>query len=462
MLSRPLPRRMALLIAASALACPCCAGRVFAQSLPKSAPGQRITLIRDAETETLLRTFANPLFRAAGVAPNLVRIMLIRDNAINSFVSTGNLMFINTGLIEKATSASELVGVIAHETGHIAGGHLARLPDAMREAMIESIVAMLLGAAAGMASRDGSGMGGMIGGQELAMRNFYSFTRSIERSADQGAMTFLDANKWSAQGLLDLFHQLRGEEALMPSMQDPYLLTHPLTAERIDFVAHHVAKSPYSRNPLPPGFESHFRMVRAKLRAFLTPSSVTLRQVSASDPSAPARYARAIAYYRLGHVHEAVNLIDGLLREEPANPWLYELKGQVLYENGRVREAIAPYREAIRLVPGEALIHIALAQAMVETGDPSLLRPAIDELEPALQRSPENADGWRTLGTAWGKLGNMGQANLALAEEAMVNGDIGTARSFAARAEKQLPQGPARLRAIDISNAVKKENRTGF
>ena len=462
MLFRPLPRRAALLAAASALACPCCAGRVFAQSAPQSAPGRRITLIRDAETETLLRTFANPLFRAAGVDPNLVRIMLIRDNAINSFVSTGNLMFIHTGLIEKAKSASELVGVIAHETGHIAGGHLARLPQAMREAMIESIVAMLLGAAAGMASRDGSAMGGAIGGQELAMRNFYSFDRGIERSADEAAMAFLDANRWSARGLLQLFETLQGEEALMPSMQDPYLLTHPLTQERIAFVRHHVATSPYSNNPLPPGFESGFQMVRAKLRGFLTPSSVTLRTVAAADPSAPARYARAIAYYRLGHVNEAVGLIDGLLREQPSSPWLYELKGQVLYENGRVREAIAPYREAIRLAPDQPLIHIALAQALVETGDPALLRPAVRELQPALERAPENAEGWRTLGTAWGKLGNIGEANLALAEEAMVNGEIPTARAFAARAEKQLPQGPARLRAIDISNAVKKENRVGF
>ena len=156
------------------------------------------------------------------------------------------------------------------------------------------------------------------------------------------------------------------------------------------------------------------------------------------------------------------DLIDALIAERPNDPYFYELKGQILFENGRVRDALGPYREAVRLAPDEPQIHIGLAHAMVETGDPLLLRPAIQELQPALDRERENTIGWRTLATAWGKLGDIGQANLALAEEAMENGKIPLARGLAGRAEKQLPPGPARLRAIDISNAVKKENRTGF
>ena len=427
---------------------------------PKS-DGPRITLIRDAETETLLRTFANPLFRAAGVDPNLVRIIVIRDSAINSFVSTGNLMFVNTGLIMKAESALELVGVLAHETGHIAGGHLARLPDAMREAMIQSIAAMLIGAAAGAVTR-GSGIGAGLGGQALAQRNFLSFTRSMERSADQAAVGLLDANRWSAAGMLDLFRHLEGQELLVSSMQDPYVQTHPLNRERMAFVENHVSRSPYSRNPLPAGFETGFQMVKAKLAAFLAPSSVTLRSLKPGDATPPARYARAIALYRLGHLGEALPLIDGLIAEQPANPWLYELKGQMLFENGRGRESLAVYREAVKLVPEQPLVRMALAQAMVETGDPAQLRPAIQQLQMALDRERGNADGWRALGTAWGKLGELGQANLALAEEALVNGDIRVARGFATKAEQQLPAGPSRLRAGDIANAVKKENREGF
>jgi predicted Zn-dependent protease len=201
-------------------------------------------------------------------------------------------------------------------------------------------------------------------------------------------------------------------------------------------------------------------MVRAKLIGFLSPSSETLKSIKGDDP--PARYARAIALYRLGHLNEALPMVDRLIAEQRTNPWLHELKGQILFENGRVREALAPYREAVRLAPDQPQIRIGLAHAMVETGDPLLLRPAIQELQPALDREHENTMGWRTLATAWGKLGDIGQANLALAEEALENDKIPLARGLAARAQTQLPPGPARVRAVDISNAVKKENRTGF
>jgi predicted Zn-dependent protease len=284
----------------------------------------------------------------------------------------------------------------------------------------------------------------------------------MEQSADQGALQFLDSNHWSAQGMLDLFAKLQEEDALVAELQDPYLITHPLTKDRIRFVREHVAASPYSNNPLPAGFEDGFQMVRAKLRAFLDPSSVTLRRVPESDRSAPARYARAIAHFRLGHLKEALPLIDGLIAEKPASPWLHELKGQMLFEGGRVREALAPYREAARLAPEQPQIRASLARAMIEADDPALLRPAVAELQSALARERDDAESWRALGVAWGRLGNLGQANLALAEQAMLAGDIRTARQFASKAEKLLPPGPPRLRATDISNAVKKENREGF
>ena len=108
-----------------------------AAALPPPAGAQGfapvVVTIRDAETETLLRTFANPLFRASGVDPASVRMILIRDDALNAFVSTGNRLFVNTGIISKADEALELIGVLAHEAGHIRGGHLARLPELMRE-----------------------------------------------------------------------------------------------------------------------------------------------------------------------------------------------------------------------------------------------------------------------------------------------------------------------------------------
>jgi predicted Zn-dependent protease len=427
-----------------------------------SSAGARLVVIRDAETETLLRNFATPLFRAAGLDPNLVRIIVIRDDAINSFVTTGNRMFIHTGLIEKVQTASGLVGVMAHETGHVYGGHLAKLPDMMRQAMLESIAALLIGAAAGVMAHDsGTAMGTAMSGTEMAQRGLLAFTRGMEASADQDAMLFLDDNKWSARGLLDLFHQLEGEEALYSTMQDPYVLTHPLTRDRIAFVQHHVDTSPYSGAPLPAGWEPEFQMVRAKLRGFLTPSSLTLAHVDANDTSPPARYERSIALYRLGHTDEAVALLDGLIAEQTGSPWLYEMKGQVLFEGGRVRAAIPPYQEAARLAPEQPLIRQGLGRAMIESGNPALLMPAVAELQAALRAERDDDFTWRQLGIAWGRIGNLGEADLALAEEALLQGDITGAHSFAERAEKALPPGPSRLRAQDITFAVKKENRLG-
>ena len=422
-----------------------------------------MVIIRDAETETLLRNFANPLFRASGVEPNSVRIILIRDDALNAFVSTGNRLFINTGIITHADSALELVGVLAHEAGHIRGGHIAKLPEMMREAMLKSDAAMLIGAAAATVGRSmDAGMGAMLGGQQLAQRGLMSFTRSMENAADQSALYALDRVGWSARGLLGLFRRVQDQDALVDELQDPYLRTHPLTRDRIEAVTVHVARSPYSDAKLPAGFDSGFAMVRAKLRGFLEPSSVTLRRIRESDPAPDSRYARGIALYRLGRTDEALKLIDGLLAEAPSSPWLHELKGQILFEGGRGAAAIGPYREAARLAPEQAPIRAALAHALIEAGDPAQLRQAIGHLQSALARERDDSGSWRDLGIAWGRLGEMGQADLALAEEALVLGDIPRARTLARRAEKQLPQGPSRLRAVDVGNAVRKENREGF
>ena len=452
------PRRiLALSLSWALLASP-----AAAQSPPGTVE-QIVYIIRDAETETLLRTIGNPLFRAAGIEPGLVRIVLIQNSAINSFVSTGNRLFIHTGLIIKADSALEIAGVLAHEAGHIAGGHLAKLPEAMRQALIQSIAAVLVAAAAGVATRDGGAASGIaLGGQQIAQRSFLSFARGMEQSADQHAMIALDRNKWSARGLLDLFHHLENEMALVPELQDPYMVTHPLTRDRIAFVEEHVRTSPYSNNGLPPGYEQQFLMFRAKLRAYMRPSSITLRETPETDRSAPARYARAIALHRLGHSKDALPLLDQLLAEQRTSPWLHELRGQFLFENGRVREAMVSYQEAVRFAPEQAQIRTALGRSMIETGDPLLLRPAVQQLQAALDRERDDPETWRALAVAWGKLNDIGQAQLALAEEAMINNDIRTARNFAARAEKLLPGGPSKLRAIDISNAVKKENREGF
>jgi predicted Zn-dependent protease len=425
----------------------------------ESDQGPRISLIRDAEIETLLLNFATPLFRAAGLDSSLLRIQLVRDGAINAFVTSGNRMYIYTGLLQQADTASEVIGVMAHETGHVMHNDPSKLPEQMREAMLKAVAGMLIGAAAGvLGHQPDAGMAAALGGQQLAMRQFLSFSRAQEAGADQAAMLLLDRNGWSARGLAALFDRLKDQELLVVDRQDPYMQSHPLTRERIAFVAEHVAHSPNSDRPLPPGFETGFAMAKAKLDGFLDAPMAVFRKYPDSDHSAPAAYARAIALYRSGRPDEAVAQLDRLIATQRGNPWLVELKGQILFEAGRARDALAVYRDAARLAGEQPLIRAALAHAMIESNDPLLIRPAIHELQRALDRDREDADTWRLLATAWGRAGDIGQANLALAEEAMINDDIYMARRFAREAEKNLPPGASKLRAQDIANAAKKEN----
>jgi len=426
--------------------------------------GGAVVTVRDAETETLLRNLAHPLFSAAGVDPALVRITLIQARPINAFVTTGNRLFINTGLIQQAEGVGELIGVLAHETGHIAGGHVSRLPEEMRNAMIRSIAGMLLGgaaAAAGGRSGGGEAAGAiMLGSQAMAMGELYAFTRAQEQAADQAGMLYLDRLGWSGRGLERLLTRMQDQELLSTARQDPYFRTHPLSRDRLEFVQEWVARSRATEKPFPPAFEASFRMVRAKLDGFIDAPATTWRRYPESDTSAPARYARAIAQYRSGRTDTALGILESLMREQPTNPWLRELQGQILFEAGRVREAIAPLREAARLVPSQALIRLALGRALLEAGEPAQLRAAVEELEASLRIERDNAFAWRQLGIAHGRLGEMPQADLALAEEAMLKGDYPTVRFRARRAEEALPPGPLRLRAQDLRYAVRRDNLT--
>lgn len=422
-----------------------------------------LVTVRDAETESLLRAVAHPLFRAAGVDPALVRITLIQARPINAFVTTGNRLFVNTGLIQQSAEVGDLAGVLAHETGHIAGGHVARLPEEMRNAMLRSVAGMLLGGAAAAAGGGGgAAAAGMLGGQAMAQGELYAFSRAQEQAADQAGMTFLDRLGWSGSGLRRLLGRMQEQEMLTVGRQDPYLRTHPLSRDRLEFVADWVERAGAARGdaPMPPALETAFRMVRAKLDGFIDPPLSTRRRHPEGDGSAPARYARAIAQHRSGRTDAALGILDGLVREQPSNPWLRELQGQALFEAGRVAEAVRPLREAARLAPGEALVRLALGRALLETGDPALLPAAAAELEASLRLERDNAFAWRQLGVAQGRLGRAARADLALAEEAMLTADFPGARTLARRAEEALPPGPLRLRAADLRHAAQRDNMT--
>jgi predicted Zn-dependent protease len=425
------------------------------------AQGNRISLLRDTEIENIIRAYSTPLFQAAGLNPDDVRIHLVNDRSLNAFVAGGQRLFINSGLILQSAHSGQLIGVIAHEIGHIAGGHLSKMEDELKKASAQQILAMILGGAAAIGTgRGDAGAAVMMGGASTAMRGFLAFNRTQESAADAAAMQFLDKTNQSTRGLLEFMQVLEKQDPRTPERQDPYLRTHPLSRERIEVLRQHVEASPHSAAPLSVAFENMHQRMKAKVYAFLNPLGHTLRQYPERDQVLVARYARAIAYYRAPQLDKALELVGGLIREEPDNPYFHELKGQMLFENGRTAEAIDPYQTAVRLLPASGLLKGDLARVQIESQDPAMLDPAIANLNTALREDRAQPFYWRQLAVAHGRKGEMAESSLALAEEAMLLNRLPEARFHAGRAEQLLPFGsPGWLKAQDILEAAREKKR---
>ena len=416
--------------------------------------------IRDAEIENTIRAYSAPLFAAAGLNSKDVKILIVQDDTLNAFVFGGMNLFIHTGLLLKSEHAGQLIGVIAHETGHIAGGHLSRMSNRMRSASSAQIIAMILGAAAGIAS--GSAKAGsaiLLGGGELVRQSVFRFSRAQESAADQAALGYLDRTGQSARGMAEFLVVMEKQEQLTGGNQPVYLRTHPITRNRIKHVINYIATSRFSDTPVRREFaEMHRRMI-AKLWGFLRPPAKTFNRYKEGDDSVEARYARAIAHYRVPDLAKALPLIDGLIAENPGDPYFQELKGQILFENGRGAEAIGPYDKAVRLLPDSALLRIGLARALLEQADPSLTKRALTHLKQAVRLENENPFAWTQLAIAYGRDRQFGMSALALAEAALARGDKKEARYQAKRAAKQLKRDQAaRLRAKDIGRAARKKD----
>ena len=426
--------------------------------LPQQAAANQLRLIRDAEIENTIRIYATPLFQAAGLSPQGIRLYLVNDRALNAFVAGGLNMFINTGLLINTEDPSEVIGVIAHETGHISGGHLATRGTALEQTQAAMIATYLLGIGAALATGE-AGLGAAVisGGQDVALRGLLQYTRTQESSADQAAVTLLKATGQSPRGLMDFMEQLSGQEVLLSSNQDPYLRTHPLTQDRIEFLRQAVRESPYADKPTDAELLRLHNRMRAKLIGFLSPMNQVLRSYPPIDISLPARYARAIAYYRVPDIDKALAEVDSLLAELPNDPYFRELKGQMLLEHGRVAEAVPEYEAAAQALPESAQIHQALAKARIALNTPEMDQAALQSLAVTLAEEPGNSSAWRLAAIAHGRLGDQAMTALSLAESALARGKFAEARDRAQHAAGQLPENSASwLRALDVENEAER------
>ncbi|MGO1120918.1 M48 family metalloprotease [Rhodovibrionaceae bacterium A322] len=421
-----------------------------------SGRAQAVSLIRDAEIEYAIRLYSTPLFRAAGLTPSAVEIYLVNDPSLNAFVTAGNNLFINTGLLIRAEDPLQVIGVIAHETGHMAGGHSLGRGEEIRNASIKALAAQLLAIGAAVASGSaGAAAAVSLAGQDVALKSLLAYTRGQEQAADQAGVKYLNATETSPRGLLEFMEILEDQDLLLSDNQDPYLRTHPLTRERVDFLAEQTRLSPYADQPAPPEFIALHARVRAKLIGFLSTPQQLSRYYDRKDRSLPARYARAISAYQQGLIDDALLRLDSLMQEFPNDPFFHELRGQILLEHGRVAEALPDYQIAADLRPNEPQLLQALARTQVELNQPDLDAAAEKNLQKVVRSEPYNSYAWRLLSTVYSRQGEKGLMSLALAEMYYAQGAIPDAHRLSERALKLLPENsPPWYRASDVQTAT--------
>jgi predicted Zn-dependent protease len=416
-----------------------------------------IPMIRDAEIEQLLRDYTRPVLHAAGLSQQNIQVVIINDKSFNAFVMDSHRIFVNSGALTQSTTPNQIIGVLAHETGHIVGGHLAKMRQELANAQTAAIVAMLLGVGAMVAgARSGSADTGNIGAaaisapQAYLMHTLLAYQRAQEDQADRTGVRLLTQTGQSAKGMYDTFKKFADEMMFSRAYIDPYVQNHPMPADRMQALAD-LVKTPYWDKKDPPELQFRHDMMRAKLCGFLERADVIIRRYPASDTSMPARYARAIAAFRFGDIRSAITQIDSLIEANPNNPYFYELKGQALLEGGHPAEAVAPLRRAVEMAPDPALIQILLAQALIATNNRQNAAEAVPLLRAAIAKEPESGDAYEQLAMAYGHNGNLADADLASAQAASARGDNKTARELAARAKMRFPVGsPGWVRADDI------------
>lgn len=443
------PRSIAMLVAWALAA----SGPVRAQDVPKGLP-----IIRDSEIEQLLRDYTQPILRAAGLAQQHIHVVIINDRSFNAFVIDAKHIFVNAGALMQAKSPNQIIGVFAHETGHIAGGHLSKMRSELANAQTAMILGMLLGVGAVAAGARGGNVGGnpgiaLLAPQSMIQHSLLAYQRQQEEQADRAGVKFLTATGQSTKGMYDTFKRFADESLFAAQQTDPYLQSHPMPAERMAALEEIAKTSPYWSKPDSPELQLRHDMMRAKLYGFMDRPDTVLRRYPPSDTSLPARYARAISTFRHGDMRTAIAEIESLIQTQPNNPYFYEIKGQALLEAGRPAEAIAPLRRALSTAPNPALIQVMLGQALIASGQNGAIDEAIGNLRNAAANDPDISDAYEYLAMAYGRKGNLADADLASAQAAFARGDWKTARQLATRAKTRFPVGaPGWVKADDIAS----------
>lgn len=436
------------------------AAALIAWAFPSPVKAQALPLIRDTEIERLLNDYANPIFQAAGLGGGRVDVRIVNNNTFNAFVVDGRNVFMHTGSLMESDTPNQVIGVLAHEAGHIAGGHMAALRARIKKDQTRALIAQILGigamiggAAGGSSELGSAGQGIAMGGTELIMRGLTAERRSQESAADQAGLAYLNATQQSGRGMLDTFERFAQQEYISDAHKDSFVRTHPVATDRLARLRKLVQSSPYAGRKDPPELQFRHDMMRAKLSGYIEDPSIVFNRYPTSDNSLPARYARAVASFRRGgrdSIDQAMRQVDGLLQERPSNPYFWEMKGDLLQKAGRPEDAIQPLRKAASLLKNSApLINVQLAQVMLQTRKKSYNAEVINLLRRAIAMENDNPMAYNLLGQAYHNAGQLPESYLSRAQGLFYFGAIEDAQNFARRAQAGLPKGSAKWLVAD-------------
>ncbi len=411
------------------------------------ALAQDIGVVRDTEIERVLRSYEEPLLVAAGIDPNTVKIFLIQDPSINAFATQSPFdadaedIFVNTGTLMQLTTPNQIIGILAHETGHIAGGHIVRDAGAMRKASIPMLIGLVVGIAAMIAGAGEAGEAAMMLGEQAAMSQFLAFSRVQEATADQMGQKFLLATHQSGDGMVQVFEKFANEEAMSAYYNKDFISDHPADRDRIDLLQREADASPYKNKPDSPEVVHEFHMIQAKLAGYISKPEAVLARYPASDNSPEAHYARAMAYFRQPELQKALDETNTLIKTDPSNPYFWEVLGQIQVDRSKPMLGVPAYQKAVDLLPSAPLIRIDLAAAQLATENPAFTKRAIENLKIGLDQENNNTFGWYELAQAYSNDNNTPMADLATAELHYQVGDMVGAVHFAGVAQHSLPKG---------------------
>ena len=397
---------------------------------------RNLSIIRDEETERFLTEVSEPVFSAAGLNPESVEIVIVNDPSINAFVSGGQKIFINTGLIMQADDASEVIGVIAHEAGHVKSAHLIQKGKDFEHANLGTIAGYVLGLGSVLAGAPPeAGIAISSASQNVAMRNVLSYSRDYENSADRSALNILSEVGVSPRGLVNLLDKLMRKRKLSADIQDKYMLTHPVSEERINHINNYIQRNPEIDKPTPPEIARRFERIKAKIHGFLSDPKDT-EKLYGNKRGEAARYAIAIANHKKANFARSLSILSELLRKYPYDPYYKELKAQFLFEQGKIMESVLQYREVLNMLGNSGLIRLKLANALLALNNMKAYEEAKGQLKALVLTEPRNITAIKKLGIAYGKLGQYDKSYLYLAESAVIAKDIKNAKFYLKKAEK--------------------------